>query len=1143
MAENDRKKLLLVEDQAMLAVSEAHLLKKNGYEVVIAKTGEAAVETARGDADIDLILMDIDLGDGIDGTEAARRILSFRALPIVFLTSQIEEEMVERVRNITRYGYVVKDSGEFVLLSSITMAFELFDAHQAAAEKEIRFQNIFEHSRDGIAVFDAVDDGRDFIFLDINNRGEAIENIGKESIVGRSVTEVFPGIKEMGLLGVFKRVYRTGHPEEHNNAYYEDTRISGWRSSYVYLLPGGELVSVFRDMTPEQELREELKTAKNIIEEGSTVAFSWENAEGWPVLYVSNNVKRLFGYDRKAFLDASITYEKIIHPGDRERVGREVREHFEKMDAHTIHHTPYRIVTKKGTVRWVEDRTMLTRDKKGNVLRIDGLISDTTKRKEAEDRLKRSSSELECLHAVSKLVDKKDISLEQVREETVKLIPKYLCRDDRMSVRLSVQDTIYYSENFSDSGPSIREAYSVGGEKVGEWEMFCNHPCGHCCSSYIIEQEKQFLALISERLGKIAERYQAIEQNRTILNAIGAGIILLDEALRIKTMNPAAERLFAVGREEAYGIPLDDVLKKGLREKADFFIEELRSAMEKGPNSSFFSPIELEGGDGRAQIYKPHLSRIPARSGGAVLSFQNVTHEYMQRPDGSSRRVDAIGGVVYDAEGRGTGLQGMVHDVDERTRAEIELREQRELYKAILEASPDAIIQTDLEGTITFCNKQLLKLLHAESKSDIVGTSSFDLIAPQQREKAAQNLGKTLKDGHLAPTDYTILRKDGTTFESRLSVALIKNPEGAPKGFIGIQRDVTDDKILLRSLTENEERFRSIAEQANDGIVMTDESGNITVWNKAYEAITETAAEEVIGKPLWDVQPHFAPPERRAAAVLEAYKKMLKEFFKTGDAPWLDSIEETEMVLAGGRRKIIESKIFRISTNKGFSACSIIRDVTGRKETEKQLKKLLAEKEILLKDVQHRIKNDVNMLYSFIMIQARNQKSPDAKKALQEAANRIAALSGIYENLYRSQEFNEMDTRPLIKGLVTNFMKTSMFSNVTINIEAVNNFTLPARTGVALGVMINELLTNAVKHAFVIEDDEKKIEIGLTSERQNTLELFVRDNGRGMPETVLHGNDKGFGLSITESLVKQYEGIMECSNNAGTRVNIRMKSV
>ncbi len=136
MNHQQQRTILLVEDEVLIAMHTARTIKGFGYEVELAYSGEEAVHIAMENDDISLILMDIDLGGGIDGTEAARQILAVRHVPIVFLTSHTEEEYVSRVKEITRYGYIVKNSGDFVLKSSIEMAFELFQAYQKTREHE-----------------------------------------------------------------------------------------------------------------------------------------------------------------------------------------------------------------------------------------------------------------------------------------------------------------------------------------------------------------------------------------------------------------------------------------------------------------------------------------------------------------------------------------------------------------------------------------------------------------------------------------------------------------------------------------------------------------------------------------------------------------------------------------------------------------------------------------------------------------------------------------------------------------------------------------------------------------------------------------------------------------------------------------------
>jgi PAS domain S-box-containing protein len=173
---------MLVEDEAIIAMAKARTLEGFGYRTVTVGSGEAATELAlNGNRDIDLILMDIDLGMGIDGTETARRILAKRNLPIVFLSSHTEREMVEKVRGITRYGYVAKSSGNFVLKSSIEMAFELFETQEKMRAQETRLRTLLKTIPDLVWLKDT-----NGIYLSCNSMFERFFGATEAEIVGKS---------------------------------------------------------------------------------------------------------------------------------------------------------------------------------------------------------------------------------------------------------------------------------------------------------------------------------------------------------------------------------------------------------------------------------------------------------------------------------------------------------------------------------------------------------------------------------------------------------------------------------------------------------------------------------------------------------------------------------------------------------------------------------------------------------------------------------------------------------------------------------------------------------------------------------------------------------------------------------------------
>ena len=174
--------ILLVEDDTISALAERRTLEGFGYRVLLASSGEEAVEAIRrGGAEVDLVLMNLDLGAGIDGTEAARRILALRELPVVFLSAHAERERVEKVRGVTRYGYVVKNSGDFVLQSSLEMAFELFKVHASLRSGEARLATLLRTIPDLVWLKDV-----DGVYLSCNAAFERFFGATEAEIVGKT---------------------------------------------------------------------------------------------------------------------------------------------------------------------------------------------------------------------------------------------------------------------------------------------------------------------------------------------------------------------------------------------------------------------------------------------------------------------------------------------------------------------------------------------------------------------------------------------------------------------------------------------------------------------------------------------------------------------------------------------------------------------------------------------------------------------------------------------------------------------------------------------------------------------------------------------------------------------------------------------
>jgi PAS domain S-box-containing protein len=163
------------------------------------------------------------------------------------------------------------------------------------------------------------------------------------------------------------------------------------------------------------------------------------------------------------------------------------------------------------------------------------------------------------------------------------------------------------------------------------------------------------------------------------------------------------------------------------------------------------------------------------------------------RADGEKRTLLISTSVIDQGEG-GTHVLAMMQDITERKRMEDALRESEETYRALVEASPDAVTMTDLEGNITWASERTARLHGCDSAEDLLGKSAFDMVAPQDRGKLAENLRRILERGVSQPAEYSLLRTDGTHFVGDVSGTLIRDVRGEPKALIGVTRDITDRK-------------------------------------------------------------------------------------------------------------------------------------------------------------------------------------------------------------------------------------------------------------------------------------------------------------------------------------------------------------
>lgn len=388
-----KKTLLLVEDEALISMAKQIELEKYGYNVRTANTGEKAVEISKENYEIDLILMDIDLGRGIDGTETAEMILQIRNIPIVFLSSHTEPEVVKKTEKITSYGYVVKNSSITVLDASIKMAFKLFNSKTLLTEEKNRSQTWLENSPTCTKI------------IDLNLNLQYMSNAGISALKVDDITTLYghpypfsfyPEEFKALMTGNLKKVIETGEIITQEGYVYDVEGDELWFHSTLVPVNDGEgeieyMIVVSNDITKQIE-------AKKAVEKNQEQVRIILEAAG----------EGIYGLD----LDGNTTF---INPAAAKMIGWDVQEIIGKNQHKISHHTkpdgtPYPadicliyaayrdgkthhvdnevFWRKDGSSFPVEYISMPIRDKQGNLEGAVVTFKNITEQKHAADKLK-----------------------------------------------------------------------------------------------------------------------------------------------------------------------------------------------------------------------------------------------------------------------------------------------------------------------------------------------------------------------------------------------------------------------------------------------------------------------------------------------------------------------------------------------------------------------------------------------------------------------------------------------------------------------------------------------------------------------------------------------------------------------------------
>ena len=335
---------------------------------------------------------------------------------------------------------------------------------------------------------------------------------------------------------------------------------------------------------------------------------------------------------------------------------------------------------------------------------------------------------------------------------------------------------------------------------------------------------------------------------------------------------------------------------------------------------------------------------------------------------------------------------------------------------------------------------------------------------------------------------------------------------------------------MLSELLASGNPFARILDLADDAIVSLDENQRIVLFNQGAERIFGYSFAEVNGQPL-DIllPPDLARIHRRHIQIFDQAAVSARRMGERNDIQ--------------GRRKDgtefpAEASISKVDVDGHRMFTVILRDVTDRVQAEERMKASLHEKEALLKEIHHRVKNNLQVVSSLLGLQSRSIADLEMRKRFQESQNRIHSMALLHESLYQSDNLSEIDFPEYIRQLAAHLFRSYGVGNERVRLQTdLQKLSLTLDTAVPCGLIVNELLSNSLKYAFPASRSGI-IRITMSEEPDRQIRLVVADNGVGMDSAIDWTTTPTLGLRLVRTLMQQLGGRLEMTSTSGPEVQL-----
>ena len=492
---------------------------------------------------------------------------------------------------------------------------------------------------------------------------------------------------------------------------------------------------------------------------------------------------------------------------------------------------------------------------------------------------------------------------------------------------------------------------------------------------------------------------------------------------------------------------------------------------------------------------------------------------------------------IPDEKGDIVRILAFIEDVTQKKLYEEEIRR----LTTAVKQSPYSLQIGDLRGNIEYVNPYFTKLT-GYSFEEAKGKNSMLLLRGEVDQKTFGEIQTTVASGRVWKGEFLNIKKDGKTYWASVNIGGLKDENGNITNYVGVEQDITEkklkDKQLEESLREKDAMLKEIhklseaIKQNPNALMITDLNAIIQYVNPAFTEQTGYSSEEAVGKhPMillrGEIDPEIGKDIGMTLGSGNVWKGEFHNVKKNGEVYWSS----------------VQIGPIRDENGIMINSVGIEQDITEKKLKDKQLQDSLHEKEIMLKEIHHRVKNNLQIVSSLLKMQAETYRSDETINALKTSRNRINSMALVHENLYQSTEITKVDLNSYVTTLARNIFYTYGVPEDKVRfrskIEGKIEFGLD--TSIPLGLIINEAISNSLKHGF---PGDKKGEILFECRKNGDgYCLNIKDTGIGLPKNLEPAKLNSLGMQLIHILCSQLDGELKMNGTAGAEISMNFKEI